>query len=164
MLIELNLRFLEMNHSAATNIYFHWKSPKINLKNRRLLKSFLLKQLFKHHRKVKSLSFIFCSDPFLLKINQAFLKHNYYTDIITFDLSETKNLEAEVYISIDRVRDNAKTFGVSFQEELHRVIFHGILHLCGFKDKTQKDQEKMRIQERKLIDNYFIRAVPRGTS
>ena len=79
------------------------------------------------------MSYIFCSDKYLLEINQQFLKHDYYTDIITFDLSETpKQVIAEVYISVDRVKDNARALGVSVKKELHRVIFHGALHLLVF--------------------------------
>lgn len=144
-------------------INFHWEVNKLSLKNRRLLKKFILKQVSKYRPKVNWISFVFCSDLYLLKINQDFLNHNSYTDIITFDLSPSDALEAEIYISQDRVRENARNFGVSVNEELHRVIFHGILHLCGFGDKTAAEKEIMRLEERKLIDNYFLKFVPRGT-
>jgi len=84
------------------------------------------------------------------------LKHNYYTDIITFDLSETPEaIIGEIYISIDRVRDNAATLGVTIKEELHRVIFHGALHLCGYKDKTPVDAKQMRVEEDRCLIAYF---------
>lgn len=103
-----------------------------------------------------SLSYIFCDDAYLLEINQNFLQHDTYTDIITFDLSETEQeLTGEIYISTDRVRENAEKFNTSYNEELHRVIFHGALHLCGFKDKTKPDKEAMRHAEDQCLSEYF---------
>lgn len=105
---------------------------------------------------LKSLTYIFCSDEYLLEINRSHLKHNYYTDIITFDLSETPEaITGEIYISTDRVRDNAETLCVTLKEELHRVIFHGALHLCGYKDKTPKDAKAMRAAEDRSLHAYF---------
>lgn len=98
-----------------------------------------------------SLDYIFCSDAYLLKINQQYLRHNDYTDIITFELSATSQTEGEIYISVDRVKDNAMKFETTFSHELHRVIFHGALHLCGYKDK--KKQEVLLI--RKKEDEYL---------
>jgi probable rRNA maturation factor len=128
----------------------------ITLANRIGLKLFL-QQIFKREkRKLANLSYIFCSDEYLLNINKTHLNHNYYTDIITFDLSENPSaISGEIYISTDRVRDNATTLGVSIREELHRVIFHGALHLCGYKDKTPKDEKEMRAAENRLLDKYF---------
>ena len=91
----------------------------------------------------------------MLEINRQFLTHDFYTDIITFDLSETNAIQAEIYISVDRVRDNALKLGVSFKSELHRVIFHGVLHLCGYKDKTKGEKEKMRDKEEFYLARYF---------
>ena len=110
----------------------------------------------KEKRKLLILNYIFCTDEYLLEINKTHLKHNYYTDIITFDLSESPGqIIGEVYISTDRVRDNATTLGISIKEELHRVIFHGALHLCGYKDKAPKDQKKMRAAEDGCLNAYF---------
>lgn len=100
------------------------------------------------------LDYVFCSDEYLLKINQKFLKHDYYTDIITFDLSETKKTQGEIYISIDRVRENAVLNSVFFKEELVRVLFHGALHLCGYKDKKKEEIVLMRKKENYYL-NYF---------
>ncbi|MBX2932504.1 MAG: rRNA maturation RNase YbeY [Chitinophagaceae bacterium] len=110
--------------------------------------------LFKKEKKaLNSLTYIFCSDDFLLNINQQFLQHNYYTDIITFCLSEKNEpIEAEAYISIDRVKDNAKVNNVLFKEELERVVFHGALHLCGYKDKKKDEIKQMRDKE-----NYYLK-------
>jgi rRNA maturation RNase YbeY len=85
------------------------------------------------------------------------LKHDFYTDVITFDLSSSKNqIEGEVYLSIDRIRSNAKQLGVSFKEELHRVIFHGALHLCGYKDKKKEEVIVMRSKENEYLKRYLI--------
>lgn len=102
------------------------------------------------------LQYIFCSDDYLLQINRQFLHHDYYTDIITFDLTEESHpINAEIYISVDRVRDNAREFGNSLRTELHRVIFHGSLHLCGYKDKNPREQELMRQMEEKYLKLYL---------
>jgi len=94
----------------------------------------------------------------LLGINRDYLQHDYYTDIITFDLSPSSKspLEAELYISIDRVKENASILGQPFYRELHRVIFHGLLHLLGYKDKQKKDQALMRALEDRLLAEYFL--------
>ena len=90
-----------------------------------------------------------------MEINRQFLKHDYYTDIITFDLSDTNAIHAEVYISIERVKENATTLKASFKSELHRVIFHGALHLCGYKDKSDTEKKKMRQKEDVYLSCYF---------
>lgn len=101
----------------------------------------------KHKKQIGQLTYVFVSDEQLWKMNKDFLQHNTYTDIITFDYSEQHIVSGELYISIDRVRDNARNFGVAVRDELHRVMAHGLLHLCGFKDKTSKDASLMRKQE-----------------
>jgi len=105
----------------------------------------------KEGKKLGSLNYIFCSDKELLKINQKFLNHDYYTDIITFDLSEKSYIIGEVYISADRVRENAKRQDTTIISELRRVIFHGALHLCGYKDKTERDKRMMRDKEEQYL-------------
>lgn len=102
----------------------------------------------KEKREVLDVSYIFCSDSFLLQLNQQYLNHNTLTDIITFDYSEgAKQLEGEIYISIDRVKENAEKFKVPFQDELDRVMIHGVLHLIGYKDKKPADKALMRKKE-----------------
>ncbi|MBN8576245.1 MAG: rRNA maturation RNase YbeY [Cytophagales bacterium] len=102
----------------------------------------------KYNAKIASLSFVFCSDSYLLDINTRFLKHSTLTDIITFPLSEKgEPIEAEIYISLERVAENAKLFKATATEELHRVLIHGVLHLCGFKDKTKRQKALMRKTE-----------------
>jgi metalloprotein, YbeY/UPF0054 family len=98
--------------------------------------------------KTGNISIVFCSDAYLLEINQRYLSHDTFTDIVTFDNSEKEAVIAgDIFISIDRVRENAVKFAVSEQEELHRVIIHGVLHLCGYKDKTKKDKALMTEKE-----------------
>ncbi len=127
-----------------------------NLKERTRLK-FFIEKIFTYERKrLCNLSYIFCSDEHLLTINRDFLKHDFYTDVITFDLSSSKNeIEGEIYLSVDRITDNAKRLGFSFKEELHRVIFHGALHLCGYKDKNKEELLIMRTKEDKYLNLYF---------
>jgi probable rRNA maturation factor len=108
----------------------------------------------KEKKKLQELNYILCSDDCLLKINQVYLNHNYYTDIITFDLSETAGIVGEVYISIDRLKENAKAFNNSCSTELMRLLFHGTLHLCGYKDKTPKEKNQMREKEDYYINQY----------
>jgi probable rRNA maturation factor len=134
--------------------YFLDRNPA--LKQRTRLKLFIERLFTLEKKKLGNLSYIFCSDDHLLGINKDFLKHDFYTDVITFDLSSSKTeTEGEIYLSVDRIKDNAKQLGVSFSEELHRVIFHGALHLCGYKDKNKNDSTLMRIKEDKYLRMYF---------
>ncbi len=137
-------------------VQFFFLHHNVSLVNRKALKQFVA-AIFKNEKKpLHSLNYIFCSDDYLLQINKAHLNHNFYTDIITFDLSEPqKGTTGEVYISTDRVKDNAATLGVSIKEELHRVIFHGALHLCGYKDKATTDIKRMRKAEDRYLSRYF---------
>jgi len=96
---------------------------------------------------IDSLGYVFCSDDFLLEINQQFLDHDTLTDIVTFDYTEGTILNGEIYISTDRVADNAKDFNVDFDTELRRVIIHGLLHMCGYGDKTEDEKTRMRSKE-----------------
>ncbi|PKA82935.1 rRNA maturation RNase YbeY [Ulvibacter sp. MAR_2010_11] len=97
------------------------------------------------------ISVVFCDDAFLHKLNVEYLKHDTLTDIISFDYSLGKQIHGEIYISVERVRENALTYSVSFEEELHRVIIHGILHYCGYKDKSDNDSSLMRTKENEAL-------------
>ncbi len=120
------------------------------------LKGFLEKQMKKEGIRIECLQYVFCSDKYLLGINKQFLNHDYYTDIISFDLSETKGvLIGDIYISVDRVKENAKTMKTKQPDELLRVIFHGALHFCGYKDKKTADAKLMRAMEDKWIKAYL---------
>lgn len=137
-------------------VTFHQQNIQSKLSNRKALKLFI-QNLFTHEkRNLKKLDYIFCTDSFLLDMNQQYLKHHYFTDIISFNLSEhAESIVGEIYISIDRVQENAIQFKTSYVQELHRVIFHGALHLCGYEDKTKKDQSLMRKKENFYLQAYF---------
>ena len=124
------------------------------LRDRKALKE-VLRGLFERERQpLRTLQYIFCTDPYLLRINQDFLQHDFYTDIVTFQLGDepdTVGVEGEIYISIDRVRDNARTLGIPVKRELLRVIFHGALHLCGYGDKTPSEEATMRAKEEEYM-------------
>jgi len=105
---------------------------------------------------VGAISYIFCGDEYLLDINQKYLKHDTYTDIITFDYTEGKLISSDIYISIERVTENATDFKVAFKDELLRVMAHGILHLCGYKDKSEKDIVIMRRKEEAKIKLFHV--------
>ncbi|TAH09181.1 MAG: rRNA maturation RNase YbeY [Sphingobacteriia bacterium] len=123
--------------------------------NKTLLKAFIEKLIKKEGGVLSNIDYVFCSDEFLLQMNRDFLQHDYYTDIITFGLSEKNQpIEAEIYISIDRVKDNAKTLENSYHQEMLRVIFHGALHLCGFKDKTKSEISTMRAKEDQYLQLF----------
>ena len=140
----------------SMSISFNKADKNATLANRTALKAFIEKAIKKEGLHIETLQYIFCSDKYILGINKSYLQHDYYTDIISFDLSETKGkLIGEVYISIDRVKDNATTHKTSLKEELLRVIFHGALHFCGYKDKKPADIKKMRAQEDKWLKSYL---------
>lgn len=102
-------------------------------------------------KELGEVSVIFCSDEHLLEMNKEYLEHDYYTDIITFDYSQGALVSGDLFISLDRVRDNADEFGVLFQDELHRVCVHGLLHLCGYKDKSEAEEVLMRSKENEML-------------
>jgi rRNA maturation RNase YbeY len=140
---------------SQSKVWFHFEVPGSILTNRRSLKKFLPRLFEKEGEKLSSLSYIFTSDNRLHEINKQYLKHDFYTDIISFALSEPgQGITGEIYISLDRVRDNAKTLGFSTLVELHRVIFHGALHLCGYKDKSRKEVLIMREKEDFYLARY----------
>jgi probable rRNA maturation factor len=121
-------------------------SFKIDLPRKKIL---WIKEVARREKKtIKEINYIFCSDEYLLQLNQGFLNHKTLTDIITFDNSEGKNgLEGEIYISIERVQENALKFNTEFEDELHRVMIHGVLHLIGYKDKKSSEKALMRKKE-----------------
>jgi probable rRNA maturation factor len=131
---------------AAINFY----SEEIDFKipNNRKVSSWIKSTVEKENRKIKELNYIFCSDEYLMGINIQFLNHSTYTDIITFDNTETPGfIEGDIYISIERVKENATKFKADFMDELHRVIIHGVLHLLGYSDKSSIDKRIMRDKE-----------------
>jgi len=140
----------------------HFFDQEVNSKliQRRTLSHFLDEMIRNRKRMISKvkLNYIFCNDAILHNINLQFLNHDDYTDIITFDLSEKPgSLNAELYISVERVAENAKLFNTSYEMELHRVIFHGALHLCGLGDKTAEEKIAMRQAEDTVIEQWFSR-------
>ncbi|RYY39780.1 MAG: rRNA maturation RNase YbeY [Chitinophagaceae bacterium] len=134
---------------------FHYTDQHFHFPKRSELKVFLGQLAKAEGKAVAAINYIFCSDEYLLQINQAHLDHDTYTDIITFPYhTPGAPLESDIYISVDRVRENAASFGVPFQTELYRVMFHGLLHLCGYKDKTKADQTLMRAKEDFWLQRY----------
>lgn len=136
---------------------FYEQDVRSRLRDRRRLSARLDELVARYHKQGRpSLTYIFCTDARLLEINQQFLAHDTYTDIITFDLSEPGGpLTGEIYISTERIAENAQKFNTGYNHELHRVIFHGALHLCGFKDKKPADRAKMRQMEDQCLEEYF---------
>lgn len=129
-------------------IHFFCEEITFNLPNPRRTSKWIKEVILKEKKKPGSLNYIFCSDEYLLKINQQYLSHNTYTDIITFNGSEDpETISGDIFISIERVEENCNTLKTSFEEELHRVIIHGVLHLIGYKDKSNRQKSLMRKKE-----------------
>jgi rRNA maturation RNase YbeY len=143
-----------------SGIYFFKSEVQFRFSNSAQIARWIKSIIKKEGKTCGELSVIFCSDEFLLGINQQFLKHDYFTDIITFDYSSGKNIAGEIYISIDRVKDNATSLGVTFPQELKRVIIHGVLHLLGYRDSTKAQKQAMRLREDACLS---LLPVPRGT-
>ncbi len=137
------------------SIGFYSKEIDFSLRDRQRKKAWIESSISCEHKKLASVSFIFCSDNYLLKINKEFLKHNTLTDTITFNYSNKRNsIEGEVYISIERVRENAAKFNSYFEAELRRVMIHGTLHLCGYTDKSLPDKTEMKKMEEYYLSLY----------
>lgn len=140
-------------------IRYQSEDIRFSLAEKRLVSRWLNAVAGNASKKTGELNYIFCSDPYLLKINKQYLGHDYFTDIITFDFSKEYEIEGkgdrisgDVYISIDTVRYNAEQYGEGFDRELHRVIVHGLLHLIGYDDITPELQEEMTACENKALD------------
>jgi len=129
-------------------IFFFSEGINFHLSGPRNTSSWIKNVIKKERRKLHSLNCVFCSDKYLVKLNNQYLKHNTLTDILTFDYStDPESIHGEIYISIQRVKENAARFNESFDEELHRVIIHGVLHLTGYNDKSTTDKALMREKE-----------------
>ena len=149
-------QFCSMANIDVNRVQFRYIDTSFYFPNRTRLKFFLMERLHREGFKAEAINYIFCTDEYLLILNQEYLKHDTYTDIITFALSpKGQPLISDIYISIDRVRENAKSFNKAFIHELHRVVFHGVLHLSGYKDKTKSDALRMREMEEKYLGLYF---------
>jgi probable rRNA maturation factor len=130
------------------NIAYFSEQVSFTLRNKRLVSAWIRATILAEGFVLDQLNLVFCSDAYLLQINRDYLQHDYLTDIITFDQSEdSEYIEGDIFISIDRVRENAKLYAVAFLHELHRVIIHGVLHLCGYDDYTNTDRKAMKEKE-----------------
>ena len=129
-------------------IQFFEEDISYKIKNKTALRLWITETIQAEGFKLKELTYIFCSDNYLLQLNKQYLNHDTYTDIITFDNSSIENvILGDIFISIERIRENAVKFNITEENELHRVIIHGALHLVGYKDKTPSDKEKMTFKE-----------------
>jgi probable rRNA maturation factor len=151
------------NHEKNQKISFRFQK-KISISNRAAVKNTIIALFKKEKQTLESLDIILCSDEYLLDINKANLNHDYYTDTITFNYTpkNQKEILGEIYISVDRVRDNAKKYNTTIKQELLRVVFHSSLHLCGYKDKSATQKKQMTAKEDYFIGLYD-KYVSRGT-
>jgi probable rRNA maturation factor len=135
-------------------ISFNYETD-FNLDNIKKISKWISNAISEENCKEGEINYIFCSDEYLHKMNLDFLKHDTLTDIISFDYSKGKELHGDIYISVDRVKENAMDFEVSFSTEMCRVLIHGVLHYCGYKDKTDEDKKGMRAKE----DYYLAKRI-----
>lgn len=132
-------------------ISYYFQDTDFKFRDRRRTNEWLKLAAESEIRRIGNISIIFCSDNYVLDINQKYLQHDYFTDIITFDYCEGDRLSGDLFISVDSVRENSLEFGTEFKDELNRVIIHGLLHLVGYDDHTEKDIKLMRSKE-----NYYL--------
>ncbi len=136
---------VELIHFHFEDVQFDFFLPKEKIV------TWIFRTIEKENQKLVGLNFIFCSDPYLHQINLEYLNHDTFTDIITFPLSKQPKIEGDIFISYDRIKENANSFDVPIADELHRVIIHGVLHLCGYGDKTDEDALQMRTRENEAL-------------
>ena len=136
------------------SVYFHNEDNSYVLPAKRKVKSWLKTSIEHQKMSIGTINVVFCSDQHLLVINKEYLNHDYYTDIITFNYCEAKQISGDLFISIDRIKDNSKNNKILFVDELHRVIIHGVLHLCGFNDKTKAEKKEIR-----QMEDYFLNKI-----
>ena len=126
------------------------------LENEEAISGWISNVIKSENKKEGEINYIFCDDEYLLEINKEHLQHDYYTDIISFDYSVGNEINGDMFISVDRVKENAQDFNVSFEEELKRVIVHGVLHYCGYKDKSEEDEALMRSKENEKLAMFHV--------
>jgi len=136
-------------------INYQSQDIKFVLKEKRKVSKWINDVIKLHQKKLGNVSYIFCSNQYILELNQQYLSHNYFTDIITFDYCYDNKVEGDIFISIDTVLDNSHCFKTNFNDELLRVIIHGVLHLVGFSDKTAKQQKQMRVLEDEALSIFY---------
>lgn len=136
-------------------ISFNYETD-FELDNEEVYNNWLSNVILSENKKEGEINYIFCDDEYLHKINVEYLQHDTLTDIISFDYSVGNELHGDIFVSVERVADNAKDFNVSFEEELRRVLVHGILHYCGYKDKSEKDEALMRSKEEEKMKLFHV--------
>lgn len=136
-------------------ISFNYETD-FQLDNEEAFENWILRAIASESKELGEISYIFCDDEYLHKINVAYLNHDDLTDIISFDYSEGKILQGDIFISIERVKDNAHDFNVPFDDELKRVMIHGVLHYCGYKDKSEADEKIMRSKEDEKVTMFHV--------
>ena len=146
-IVHILLILIKTYFRGPMAIFFHTIDIAPQLKHKLALKRWIRDQILAENREVGTINLIFCSDAYLLEINRKHLNHDDYTDIITFDYCQGKVVSGDLYISYERVLENSSTFQKTTQNETHRVIIHGVMHLCGYKDKTKSDALLMRQKE-----------------
>ncbi|MDD3004313.1 rRNA maturation RNase YbeY [Flavobacterium sp.] len=136
-------------------ISFNYETD-FELQNEALFEDWISRVIVSESKKEGEINYIFCNDDYLHKLNVEYLDHDTLTDVISFDYSVGNELHGDIFISIERVKDNANDFNVSFEDELKRVIIHGVLHYCGYKDKSPEDEALMRIKEEEKITLFHV--------
>jgi rRNA maturation RNase YbeY len=140
------MEFPEIADQVESVVEFYSEDIDFELQNEEKIAEWIIQTVEDERKKFQHCSYIFCSDEYLHKINLEYLHHDDYTDVITFPYAENP-IEGDIYISIERLKDNAQSLGIAFENELHRVIIHGTLHLCGYTDKTDSDKAEMTRKE-----------------
>lgn len=136
-------------------ISFNYETD-FQLENETQFSDWISRVILSESKKEGDINYIFCDDEYIFEINKQYLDHDYYTDIISFDYSVGNELNGDIFVSIDRVKENATDFNVTFDEELKRVIIHGILHYCGYKDKSEEDEALMRSKEDEKTKMFHV--------
>jgi probable rRNA maturation factor len=157
MTTKCHNNFHLLNFVLMSAVKFHIIDENPALSQKTKLKQFINHIFSSEGKELNSIDFIFCNDEHLLSMNQQFLQHDYFTDILTFDLSKDGSaITGEIYISVDRVKENAVTHNTTYINELRRVIFHGVLHLCGYLDKTNNEKTLMTEKENHYLEQFEV--------
>ena len=136
-------------------ISFNYENE-FELQNEDQIATWISAVILSENKKEGDINYIFCDDDYLLNLNEQYLDHDTLTDIISFDYSVGNELHGDIFISVERVRENAQDFSVTFEEELNRVLVHGVLHYCGYKDKSEEDEQLMRSKEDEKIKMFHV--------
>ncbi len=141
---------MQMNTDEQTPIQYFSEDTVFNIDNSNTVSDWIIQTIQSENGYLSFINFIFCSDTYLLQINQEYLQHDTYTDIVTFDYNNSQ-IESDIFISIDRIKENASKLNIGFEQELHRVIIHGVLHLLGYGDKSKEDKALMTEKENQYL-------------